>query len=158
MGLISSLLGKKKKSPKDLISDRQIELVQHSFTLITSHRREFSDLFFTKLFQLDPILESSLQLEPSDQERKIIPMLSAVVNGLVEIELIIPILQDFGRTHAEYNVEDTHYEAVKDALLYALKTVLKQEWTNEIDIAWTTCYTVIIDIMKEAASSVNEID
>ncbi|NME67471.1 globin domain-containing protein [Flammeovirga aprica] len=158
MGFISSLLGKKKKSPKDLISDRQIELVQHSFTLITPHRKQFSDLFFAKLFQVDPVLESSLKLDPSDQERKMIPMLSAVVNGLVDIELIIPILHDFGRTHAEYNVEDTHYEAVKQALLYALETVLEQEWTSEISIAWNTCYTVIIDIMKEAATSINQMD
>ncbi|WP_044201792.1 globin domain-containing protein [Flammeovirga sp. OC4] len=154
MGFISSLLGKKKNSPKDLISTKQIELVQHSFTLITPHRGQVSELFFSKLFQVETSLESSIQLDPKDQERKLIPMLSAIVNGLQDIELIIPILQDFGRTHVEHNIQEKHYEAVRQALFYALETVLQEQWTTQVYDAWSTIFNVITDIMKEAANAI----
>ncbi|KXX72313.1 globin domain-containing protein [Flammeovirga sp. SJP92] len=156
MGFIGSLLGKKKNSPKDLVSNKQIELVQNSFTLITPHRGQVSELFFSKLFKIDSSLESSLMVDPKDQERRLIPMLSAVVNGLVDFELIIPILQDFGRTHVEYNIQEKHYEAVQKALFYALQTVLQEKWTSEVDDAWSNIFSVLTNIMKEAANEIEK--
>lgn len=131
--------------------------MRNSFALCIPCSEQFAAHFFNKLFLIDPALSLLLKQDQKVLEQRLMAMISAIVNGLEDIDILVPILQDFGKQHAEVNVDETHYSAVKTALFFALENVLENDWTADVKDAWEVIFTVIIDIMKEAATSMNEI-
>ncbi len=69
------------------------------------------------------------------------------------MESLVPVVQDLGKRHVHYGVEDSHYDTVAVALLYTLETGLGDSWNGEVKDAWATVYTVLADTMKNAAKA-----
>ena len=78
-------------------------------------------------------------------------MLTAAVKGLPRLDRLIPVLQDLGRRHAEYGVDDSHYETVGAALLWTLEKGLGPAFTPDVREAWATVYAVLATTMKAGA-------
>jgi len=77
--------------------------------------------------------------------------LALVINGLDQIETILPIAQDLARRHVAYGVEPAHYELVGAALLWTLEQGLGEGFTPELCAAWTAAYTALAGVMIAAA-------
>jgi hemoglobin-like flavoprotein len=60
----------------------------------------------------------------TDQNRTLMAMIGMVVSRLDQLGEIVPAVQHLGRRHAEYGVEDEHYDTVGTALLSTLRTGL----------------------------------
>ena len=86
-----------------------------------------------------------------NQRRKLVQMLTAAVKGLDRLDQLVPVVQDLGRRHAGYGVEDQHYDTVGAALLWTLDRCLGRAFTPDLEDAWTTVYVVLATTMKEAA-------
>jgi hemoglobin-like flavoprotein len=67
--------------------------------------------------------------------------------------MIVPVVQDLGRRHAAYGVEDRHYTVVGAALVWTLEQELGKSFTAEVEQAWRTAYRVLSTTMKQAAAS-----
>jgi hemoglobin-like flavoprotein len=78
-------------------------------------------------------------------------MLTAAVKGLDRLEQLVPVVEDLGRRHATYGVEDRHYDTVASALLWTLEKGLGDAFTPETKQAWTTVYGLLATTMKTAA-------
>jgi hemoglobin-like flavoprotein len=91
----------------------QIELVQKTFAVVAPIADDVAVLFYRRLFEIDPLLESMFTGNMLDQRRKLVVMLTAAVKGLPRLDRLIPVLQDLGRRHADYGVADSHYETVR---------------------------------------------
>ena len=63
----------------------------------------------------------------------------------------MPALQDLGRRHAGYGVQDRHYDTVGATLLKTLRQGLGVAYTPEVEEAWSEVYGVLAGTMKEAA-------
>jgi hemoglobin-like flavoprotein len=63
----------------------------------------------------------------------------------------VPVVQDLGRRHAGYGVKDEHYASVGAALLWTLEQGLGSAFTPAVRESWTTVYTTLADVMKDAA-------
>ena len=48
-------------------------------------------------------------------------MIEFAVNGLDNLEQLVPTVRELGARHAAYGVEDSHYETVGAALLWTLE-------------------------------------
>ena len=129
----------------------QIELVQKTFAVVAPIADDVAMLFYRRLFEIDPLLESMFTGNMVDQRRKLVVMLTAAVKGLPRLDRLIPVLRDLGRRHADYGVADSHYETVGAALLWTLEKGLGPEFTPEVKDAWTTVYGVLASTMKAGA-------
>ena len=69
--------------------------------------------------------------------KKLMQALAFVVKGLKKPDTIIPVIQDLGRRHVHYGVEDAHYDTVGAALLWTLEKGLGEAWTAEVQEVWT---------------------
>lgn len=133
---------------------KTITLVQTSFEKVLPIADTAVDIFYTKLFELDPNLKP---LFPSDEDKmkgqknKLRDMLAAAVSGLSNLEKLVPVLQDLGKRHVGYHVQASHYDTVGAALLAALATGLGDDFTPEVKDAWTEVYGTMASVMKEAA-------
>ena len=130
----------------------QIELVQKTFEVVAPIADDVAVLFYRRLFEIDPSLESMFTGDMAAQRRKLMVMLTAAVKGLPRLDRLIPVLEDLGRRHTHYGVVDQHYETVGAALLWTLEKGLGAAFTPEVKEAWTTVYGVLATTMKAGAT------
>jgi hemoglobin-like flavoprotein len=130
---------------------KQIELVQRTFAVVAPLADDVAALFYRRLFEIDPSLQSMFKGDMVAQRRKLMVMLTAAVKGLPRLDRLVPVLQDLGRRQAEYGVIDGQYETVGEALLWTLERGLGPEFTPEVRDAWTTVYGVLAATMKAGA-------
>ncbi len=132
---------------------KTIELVQGTFKSVVPIADKAAEIFYAKLFDLDPSLKPLFKGDMKEQGKKLMTMIGTAVNGLNNLEAIVPAVQNLGRNHVGYGVKDSHYDTVGSALLYTLKTGLGDEvYTPEVNNAWTEVYTVLATTMKDAAN------
>ena len=133
-----------------MVTQTQKALVQRSFETIAPIADDAAALFYRRLFELDPSLQAMFRGDMAEQRRKLMQMLAAAVKGLDRLEQLVPAVQDLGRRHAGYGVEDRHYETVGAALIWTLERGLGEAFTPETKDAWVTVYTLLATMMKDA--------
>lgn len=134
-----------------MVTPAQKTLVQHSFVSIATIADDAAILFYQRLFELDPPLRAMFRGDMAEQRKKLMQMITAAVKGLDRLEQLVPVVQDLGRRHAHYGVEERHYDTVGAALLWTLEAGLGRAFTPEVKDAWTAVYTLLATTMKDAA-------
>lgn len=154
---LKNLFQKKKETVKEEgpIDATTTKLVQDSFELVKPIAPAAAEIFYTKLFELDPKLKPLFPTKKkgamAEQGNKLMTMLASAVAGLSALDKLIPVLQDLGKRHVAYKVEKSHYDTVGSALLGTLEAGLGEAFTPEVKEAWTKVYTVMASVMIEAA-------
>ena len=134
------------------MNPRQIELVQTSFEKVVPIAGIAADLFYNRLFELDPSLRPMFKGNLAEQKQKLMQMLTVVVRGLNRLDEIVPAIQQLGRRHGTYGVQNHHYGTVAAALLWTLEQGLGPDFTPEVKEAWTAAYTILATTMQAAAA------
>lgn len=132
----------------------QIDLVQSSFQKVLPIADTAADIFYARLFETAPEVRSLFPADMSEQKKKLLKMLAAAVNGLNRLDEVVPVIQALGIRHANYKVKLEQYDTVGAALLYTLDKGLGEEFTPEVEEAWTECYALVAGVMKEAQAQV----
>lgn len=135
-----------------MLTSDQIQLVQTSWDAVSEISDAAADLFYGKLFELDPSLESLFPPELGEQKKKLMQTLAVCVNGLNDLGEIVPAVKALGQRHVAYKVSDEHYDTVGKALLWTLEQGLGETFTPETEQAWSAVYGVLSDTMKAAAA------
>jgi hemoglobin-like flavoprotein len=129
----------------------QIQLVQKTWKLVTPISEQAAELFYGRLFQLDPSLRTLFKSDMKEQGKKLMQMISVAVNGLPKLDTIVPAVEDLGRRHLDYDVTEEMYDTVGEALLWTLEQGLGEAFTPEVKQAWAETYGALADVMKSAA-------
>lgn len=133
---------------------KQKDLVQKTWAQVAPIADQAAELFYGRLFQIDPSLERMFdRTDLKKQGRMLMQALSLTVKGLDAPDTLIPILQSLGRRHAGYGVRDEHYDTVGQALLWTLNKGLGAGFTAPVKAAWVEAYTLVASVMKSAAQS-----
>lgn len=137
-----------------MVTPEDVSLVQSSWAKVAPISDTAADLFYGKLFELDPSLQELFPEDMTEQKKKLMQTLAVCVNGLSDLGEIVPAVKALGQRHVGYKVKDEHYETVGTALLWTLGQGLGDDFTPETESAWTGVYTVLATTMKEAAAEV----
>jgi hemoglobin-like flavoprotein len=121
----------------------QIKLVQHSFAKVVPISDTAAALFYDRLFEIAPTVKSMFPTDMTEQRKKLIAMLAAVVNGLGNLPSILPAASALAKRHVSYGARAEHYPVVGAALLWTLEKGLGENWTPEIADAWTAAYNTL---------------
>jgi hemoglobin-like flavoprotein len=134
-----------------LPTPEQLELVQTSWAKVVPIADVAADLFYNKLFELDPALRPLFPDKMVYQKSKLMKMLDLAVDGLTNLEELVPKVQNLGRRHAHYfDATPPMYATVGAALLYTLKKGLGDSWDEAHEEAWTVVYGVLSSTMIDA--------
>jgi hemoglobin-like flavoprotein len=132
------------------MTPRQIQLVQDSWERLQTSPSETVQLFYARLFELNPELRALFRNDMQEQQRKFTQMLSLVVDGLEQPEQLAPMLYELGRRHLDpYRVQPQHYDSLGAALLWTLSQRLGVEFTTEMRQAWSETYRGMAHAMQE---------
>lgn len=131
----------------------QVAAVQRTFSLVVPIKEKAAELFYNRLFELDPSLKPMFKGDIKEQGKKLMSTLALVVSGLGSPASILPAVENLGRKHNGYGVQDRHYDTVGAALLWTLEQGLGKEFTADVKAAWTAAYTLLAGVMKDAAKN-----
>jgi hemoglobin-like flavoprotein len=97
----------------------------------------FSTIASLKLdANLRPLFKSDL----SEQKHSLMTTLSFAVAGLNRPDTILSAVRQLGARHTGYGVQAHHYQTVGAALLWTLAQGLGEQFTPDVEEAWTAVY------------------
>jgi len=155
--LVQNTKNKRQNEPQYIQEDsspltkKQIHLIQESWQRVLPIKDQAAELFYARLFELDPSVKSLFKGKLDYQGDKLMTTLNVVVNSLDNLGEVEVMLQAMGQRHIIYNVEAAHFETVGAALLWVLGQGLGDYFTEEVKEAWVIAYGLIADTMKQAA-------
>ena len=135
------------------MNPRQIGLIKESWDKVYPTGDKAADLFYDKLFELDPELKKLFPEDMTEQGRKLMTMINVAVNSLDNLATVVPAVQESGRRHMNYGVKDEDYDTVGEALIWTLGAGLGDDFTDDVKQAWVEVYTLLATTMKDAANS-----
>jgi len=134
------------------MTPKQIALVQESFARLLPIADEAGVMFYKRLFEIDPELETLFDIDIEEQGEKLMGALHVIIDGLSDLDFVVTQMKDLGRRHAGYGVKDKDYDTVGQALLWTLAQGLGESFTEETKTAWAAAYDFVATTMKRAAS------
>jgi len=134
-----------------MLTPEQIRLIRASWYQVVPIAETAAELFYGRLFALDPSLRPLFKGDMTEQGKKLMRMIGIAVDGLDKLDEIVPAVQDMGVRHLEYGVKNSHYDTVGEALLWTLQQGLGEACTPAVLDAWTDVYGLLADTMKDAA-------
>ena len=138
--------------PEGPLTLAQKELVQGSWEKVKPIADTAAELFYGKLFELDPSVKPMFaNSDMKEQGKKLMTMIGVAVKGLDTLGELVPAVQKLGKSHVGYGVKAEHYDTVGAALLDTLEKGLGEDFTPDTKEAWTITYTTLATVMKEAS-------
>ena len=136
-----------------MLTDTQIQLVTDSWQKVLPIKETAAELFYGRLFELDPSLQALFNGDMKEQGERLMNMINIAVNALNRLEDVVPAIQAMGRRHKDYGVQRAHYDTVAQALLWTLGQGLGPAFSPDVKDAWTQVYTLLATAMIEASEA-----
>ncbi|MFD2936112.1 globin domain-containing protein [Spirosoma flavum] len=135
-----------------MVTQQQLQLVKQTWKLLREiDPAVLGDVFYSRLFIQYPTLRPMFKGSMEIQYQKFVDMLSIIVARLDRPDTVAQEIGMLARSHAGYGVQPSHYEDVKEALLWTLERGLGLDWNVAVQQAWIACYDAITQLMLEQA-------
>jgi hemoglobin-like flavoprotein len=143
-----------------MLTDLERKAVVDSWRLVVPIAETAADLFYRRLFELQPEYRKLFHEDLAAQKRKLVVMLGFIVKSMdwmsedwkaeidPEHDLCLIVLA-MGRRHTQlYRIPDAAYGPVGEALLWTLDQGLGDAFTDPVRKAWTHLYGTVATTMK----------
>jgi hemoglobin-like flavoprotein len=134
------------------MTPQQKELVQQTWTMVVPIADTAAELFYGRLFELEPSYRAMFKHDMTEQGKKLMKTINIAVTALDDVEPLIPVLKKMGADHVGYGVRERDYNVVGAALIWTLEKGLGDAFTDEVKNAWGAVYEVLASVMKEGAA------
>jgi hemoglobin-like flavoprotein len=135
-------------APVPPILPEQVAELRRSWQLVAPMAEEAAQLFYARLFELDPSLRTLFHADPAVQRRKLMDALSFIVARADRPDELRPMLAALGARHVGYGVCPEHYATVGEALMWTLDEGLGALRTTEARDAWVAAYELVATAMR----------
>ncbi|WP_424931261.1 globin family protein [Amaricoccus macauensis] len=132
------------------MTPHQIDLVQSSYEAIASERDTAGRIFYDRLFEVAPGVRALFSSDIDAQGKKLIDMLGIIVDGLTDLEKLLPAISQMASRHHQYGARPEHYPVVGEVLIWTFAEVLGDAFTPETETAWTAAYAALSEAMIDA--------
>lgn len=133
------------------MTPEQVKFVQDSFAKVAPIADQAAVIFYDRLFEVAPGVKAMFPADMTEQRKKLMATLAAVVNGLSNLESILPAASVLAVRHVSYGARPEHYPVVGGVLLWTLEKGLGTAWTPETAAAWTAAYDTLSGYMVAEA-------
>lgn len=133
------------------MTPEKVALVRSSWQQVLPIQDTAAQLFYGRLFELDPSLRGMFKGDMADQGRKLMAIINTAVASLDNLGPILGTVEDMGRRHVAYGVTPAHYDTVGSALIWTLGQGLGEQFTLAVEDAWVETYATLASAMKDAA-------
>lgn len=134
------------------MTPEQIDMVKSTWATVETISDTAAELFYGRLFELDPKLKALFTGDMEEQGKKLMQMIGVAVANLHQLDQVMKPVQELGRRHVGYKVAAEDYDTVGAALLWTLEKGLSDAWNEDVKGAWTETYVTLATVMKDAAA------
>jgi hemoglobin-like flavoprotein len=136
-----------------MVTARQKLLVRNSWELMRPMAIHVADLFYDRLYELDPSLEEVFPEDVSVQRPRFMTAVGAAVSGLDDVERMRSLLSDLGRRHLSQGIKPGHYVTFGKALLWTFEQSLADAFTPPVKDAWAALHAFVSAVMAQGAEA-----
>jgi hemoglobin-like flavoprotein len=140
-----------------MLTANDIALVRATFAQVVPIQEAAADLFYDRLFAVSPKLRELFPADLRGQKQKLMQMISTAVDGLSNLNQLVPAVKALGVRHSGYGVTTEHYLLVGEALLWTLERGLGRHFTPEVRSAWAKVYHVLAATMQAGAVEADDL-
>src|ERR1700753_1728686 len=133
------------------MTPEQVALVQQSFAKVVPISDMAAMSFYDRLFEIAPPVKAMFPTDMTEQRSKLMATLAVVVNGLGNLESVLPAASALAQRHVSSGAKAEHYPVVGAAWLWTLEKGLGDGWTPEVAEAWTAAYGTLSGFMISQA-------
>nr|WP_128643688.1 globin domain-containing protein [Streptomyces sp. SS] len=127
-------------------------LVRRTLAEIAPIADKVTSYFYALLFVRNPELREMFPAAMDTQRDRLLKALLTAAEHMDDAPVLTAYLQNLGRGHRKYGTRAAHYPAVGEALIGALVRYATGTWDEETEAAWVRTYTMISQIMIDAAA------
>jgi len=133
---------------KDIqLTAEQKRLIRVSFLRIEPALDLVAQLFFLKLFRLDPALRKKLAGPIDVQARKFAAGAKLAMISLGHEDGLAPTLKLLGARHRQLGIRARHYRTMSRALVWTLERSLDKSFDRDTKDAWNTLLSDFTKVM-----------
>ncbi|MBB1255751.1 globin domain-containing protein [Streptomyces alkaliterrae] len=129
-----------------------IELIRRTLAEIKPVADKVTGHFYALLFLRDPGLRDLFPAAMDTQRDRLFSALLTAARHAGDPAALTAYLSDLGRGHRKYGTRAEHYPAVGECLIGALTRYAHHTWSPAAETAWVRAYTLISQIMIDAAA------
>jgi hemoglobin-like flavoprotein len=129
-----------------------IRIVQESWRKVEPVEDIAAELFYTRLFELDPPLRLICGDDVKGRRERFRLVVGATVRGLARVDMLLPAVREFGVRHPLPGEVEQHHANVASALLWMLEKALRREFTPDVKAAWIKAYGMLSLTIRESAT------
>jgi len=133
------------------MTSEQVALIQQSFAKVAPISDQAAMIFYDRLFEIAPPVKAMFPHDMTEQRKKLMATLAVVVNGLSNLESVLPAASALAKRHVSYGAKPEHYPVVGSALLWTLEKGLGSGWTPDVADAWGAAYGTLSGFMISEA-------
>ncbi|XP_059411137.1 neuroglobin-1-like [Carassius carassius] len=151
------------QAPARLTPDH-IQLIKESWRVIQEDIAKVGIIMFVRLFETHPECKDVFflfrdvkdfeNLHTSRELRahglRVMSFIEKSVARLDQLEQLETLAQELGKSHFRYNAPPKYYGYVGAEFICAVRPVLKDRWTSELEQAWQTLFQLVTAIMKDS--------
>lgn len=148
------------RAAQDPLNRQDVDVVQRTWALITGAGAEnIGVLLFRHIFTIAPEALSLYKFRSEPNVRfcntpglkahsvRVVSTIGASVEGLNNVQALVPMLQDLAVRHSTYGVVRSHFVVVGKALLLTLEDFLKSAWSEKVQSAWAKVWHLVATTM-----------
>lgn len=132
------------------LSERTIALVKATVPALEAHGLDIVREMYARLFlnsQIRDLFNQSHHGEANSQPIALTTAILAYANNIDNLSALAPAVERIAQKHVGLQILPEHYPYVADALLGAIKAILKEAATEEILTAWGEAYWFLANIL-----------
>ncbi|HXC41145.1 MAG TPA: globin domain-containing protein [Burkholderiales bacterium] len=138
------------------LTPRQISLVQSTFRKLDPIAKTFAELFYTRLFALEPGLRVMFKDQDEDWERRgesLKHFMAALVSNLNKLDCLKRAVQALARSSFGRMLRPSAFDAAGQALIWTLARGLEDEFTDETKLAWLDAYSLLAETLADSLAT-----
>ncbi len=130
------------------LTPEQKRLIRVSFLRVEPALELVAQLFFLKLFRLDPSLRKKFSGPVDVQARKFAAGAKLAMISLGHEDGLAPTLKLLGARHRQIGIRTRHYRTMSRALVWTMERSLEKEFDRDTKDAWTTLLAYFTKVMS----------
>lgn len=139
------------------LSDRTIEIVKATVPVLEQGGTAITDRMYQRLFENDTIRDMFNQShhgETGSQSKALTAAVIAYARNIDNLGVLASRVERITQKHVGLNILPEHYHFVATALLGAIKDVLGEAATDEVNSAWGEAYWFLADLLMAREASI----
>jgi len=132
-----------------MLNNEQIQLVKSTVPLLEESGPAITDYFYNRLFTHNPEAQNIFNMSNQASGKQSFALFSAIAayaKNLDNVEQLLTMVERIAQKHTSLNIQPAHYDLVGHHLIETLRELVPEQFTKEIEDAWTAAYQALAAI------------